>query len=115
MLLSTRKSHESRRRETDVSDGYLVNPVEVVDGETVDLQVPATAKNRAGGNGLDEMITDRPFLADLQCGRPIRRRYRPERDAGGRHSPPPEDGHPWHTSPAGARPTRRYPQRAGSG
>ena len=34
MLLSTRKSHESRRRETDVSDGYLGNPVEVVDGET---------------------------------------------------------------------------------
>jgi hypothetical protein len=35
MLLSTRKSHESRRRETDVSHGYLGNPVEVVDGETV--------------------------------------------------------------------------------
>ena len=35
MSLSTRKSHESRRRQTDVSEGYLGNPVEVVDGETV--------------------------------------------------------------------------------
>jgi hypothetical protein len=51
MLLSTRESHESRRRQTDVSDGYLGNPIEVVDGETVDLQVPATAKNRPEGNG----------------------------------------------------------------
>jgi hypothetical protein len=49
MLLSTRKSHESRSREIDVSHGYLVNPVEVVHGETVDLQVPATAKNRGEG------------------------------------------------------------------
>src|SRR5215471_2640248 len=77
MLLSTRRRHETRRRETDVSIGCHGKPVEVVAGKPVDLQLPTTSTNRAGENGpFEGRCWERNvWAAELSSDRPRCREF----------------------------------------